>query len=342
MKSGLCKLHNIGNTCYINAMFQVLFHTSELSFIVTNLKPTHVNLKSPEHTILYYWRDMLREIYTSKQMLTITPYTIIRYLHKLMRKYSDDFVPGTQQDASEFLTILMDIFHTAMSRPVNMELNPKRTSDIRDLQVKHYERMVQMYSSNYSDIVSTFYGMHITELCDVTGTKVLSRSFDPFFILNVSVPMGSIFAPPTLYECLNTLFRPELLDGDNKWIVPDTGARIPVVKQVYFWGIPPIIIINLKKYTPHNKLTQPVNCPIHLDISRYVHPNNETHAEYQLYAVCNHSGGLTSGHYYSCVYIEPQSVWVVLDDNNDPYIVPESRVITPDAVCLFYRKTVVK
>ena len=342
MKSGLCKLHNIGNTCYINAIFQVLFHTSELSSIVLNLKPTHVNLQSPEHTLLYYWRDILREIYSSKQMLTITPCTIIRYLYKIMRKYSDDFVPGAQQDASEFLTILMDIFHTAMSRHVNMELSPTITSDIRDIQVAHYERTVQMYSSNYSDIVPTFYGMHVTELSDVCGTRVLSRSFDPFFILNVSVPMGSIFASPTVYDCLNTTFGPELLDGDNKWMVPDTGLRIPVVKQVYFWGIPPIIIINLKKYTQHIKLTQPVICPIHLDLSRYVHPNNAGHAQYRMYAVCNHSGGLTSGHYYSCVYLETHSVWVVVDDTNEPRIVPESRVITSEAMCVFYRKTIVK
>ena len=46
------------------------------------------------------------------------------------------------------------------------------------------------------------------------------------------------------------------------------------------------------------KLRQQVQCPLeNIDFSKYVDGYNSSSYIYDMYAICNHSGGLMGGHY---------------------------------------------
>ena len=80
-----------------------------------------------------------------------------------------------------------------------------------------------------------------------------------------------------------------------------------------------------------------IDIPIEdVDFSDYIMGYKKNSYRYNLYGVCNHSGGVLGGHYTSNVR-NANGKWYNFNDTVVTEIKSES-VITPKAYCLFYRK----
>ena len=331
MPEGICMLQNLGNTCYMNSIFQILIHTPELNNAIITSKPTSISIKRSEYELIYFWKDMIQSVYSSTNIPTISPRSLVQCIRKLSSKQCVIYA-NTQQDASDFIIFIIDVFHKAISYTANI-----KTQDvIRDtLRIEYYTRIKQLYASNYSEIVTSFYGTYITEIIDRGTLKALSVTFDPYFITNI--PVNTNTGKETIYDGLNTIFGSEVLEGDNMWINPDTRAYQSVIKRTQLWTVPNVFIINIKKYTVNYKLECYTDIPHVLELNSYMHETTYQECIYDLYAVCNHVGDLHSGHYYSYVYISKINSWICLNDSCIPYKLQLNQVITSNAVCLFYR-----
>ena len=73
-----------------------------------------------------------------------------------------------------------------------------------------------------------------------------------------------------------------------------------------------------------------------LDLSKYVVGYNKTSYVYDLYGVCNHSGGVSEGHYTAHVK-NANGNWYNFNDTNVSRI-SENKIVSTMAYCLFYRK----
>jgi ubiquitin C-terminal hydrolase len=235
----------------MNTVFQILLHTQELTNILITDRPTQASIKRLEYNIIYYWKDIIQTVCNSKSIPTIHPRSLVQSIHKVCVKYKHPGFGVSQQDASEFLIALMDMFHNAISRSVNIVMSKQYDYSIEELNVECYNRIRKLYSTNYSDIIKTFYGMTLTEIVDPTTFEILSRTFDPYFVLNVSFVNNSSY--PSIYDCLDTVFGVETLDKDNQWFNSSTNRYQDVMKQMRLWNLPPVVIINIKKYTPTHK-----------------------------------------------------------------------------------------
>ena len=73
-----------------------------------------------------------------------------------------------------------------------------------------------------------------------------------------------------------------------------------------------------------------------LDLSKYVVGYDPKSFKYELYGICNHSGGVMGGHYFAYVK-NANNKWY---EFNDPSVQPKSeqQLKTPKAYCFFYRK----
>ncbi|XP_037647827.1 ubiquitin carboxyl-terminal hydrolase 43 isoform X2 [Sebastes umbrosus] len=167
----------------------------------------------------------------------------------------------------------------------------------------------------------------------------------------------------TLDECFQLYTKEEQLAPDDAWKCPHCKQLQQGMVKMSLWTLPDILILHLKRFRQvgerRNKLTTFVHFPLAgLDMTPHmVSRNHVTHQPplqpgwkqprrpdltppdflYDLYAVCNHHGGMHGGHYTAFCRNSVDGQWYSYDDSSaEP--VPEAEVCTRGAYILFYQR----
>jgi ubiquitin C-terminal hydrolase len=340
---GLSGLTNLGNTCFLNAIMQVLSHTYELNdYLERNTYKQQLNNKY-ESALLIEW-DELRGLLW-KENCIISPFKFLKTVHKLSElKGMDMFTGFNQNDLPEFLSFVIDCFHIALSREVKMTITGHSRDDTDIIAVKCFERIKQLYEKDYSEIWKMFYGVHISILNKVSNGDNISMVPEPFFTITLPIPINN--NAPTLIDCFNLYVEIETLDGDNCFTLEDTKEKIEVTKKLMFWSFPDILVILFKRSefdktkTKFNNAKNQImiDFPLeNLNLSPYVMGYNKDSYVYDLYGVCNHIGTAFGGHYTSFVK-NANEKWYHYNDASISEVTVVQQIITPHAYCFFYRK----
>lgn len=334
---GLSGLSNLGNTCFLNSCMQVLSHTYELnSFLNLGYYKEKLNKKKCDSVLLLEW-DELRQILW-KENCIVSPFKFVRAVQEIAREKNQELFTGfSQNDLPEFLIFVIDCFHNALSRQVNMSIQGKAQNEKDKMAMCCYEKIKQMYSKDYSEIWNLFYGTQISLITSLETNKIISMTPEPYFILNLPIPQNN--KSPTLLDCFDLYVEAEIMDGENKVLNEKTGHKEDVKKNLTFWSFPTILVIDIKRFNYNNRKNQIlVDFPLHsLNLSKYVSGYGKDTYVYDLYAVCNHSGNVFGGH-YTCFVKNANGKWYHFNDTNVSEVVSESQIISPKAYCFFYRK----
>jgi len=271
---------------------------------------------------------------------TVAPHGFVKTIRRIAAiKKRDIFTGHDQNDVQEFLLFLIDAFHNALSREVDMQINGQMQTETDKLAIVCYTMMKNMYKKEYSEMLNIFYGIHVSEIVSNTTGETLSAMPEPFSVLSLSLPTKKD-APPTLYDCFDLYCEPEELStaNGNAWFNDKTQQKENAQRRISFWSLPNILIIDLKRWNGptkknHNKIDIPLR---NADFSNYVKGYNAASFVYDLFGVCNHGGGAHGGHYTA--YIKnANEKWYEFNDTNVNEIKEES-VISQQSYCLFYRK----
>ena len=337
---GLSGLVNLGNTCFLNSCMQVISHTYELNnFLNQETYKKRLNNKY-DSALLVEW-DELRNVLW-KENYIVMPTKFVKTVQKLARiKDRDLFTGFDQNDLPEFLIFVIDCFHNSLAREVNMNIQGTPKNDTDKIALLCFEKIKQMYSKDYSEIWNIFYGIHISQLVSIETKNTISMTPEPFFIINLPIPKSN--KSPTLLDCFDLYTECETLDGDNCFLNENTGKKEAVNKNLIFWSLPTILVIDIKRFNTSNSKNQIlVDFPLeNLNLSKYVIGYNKESYVYDLYGVCNHSGSVLGGHYTSFVK-NANDKWYHYNDTNVSEVSMEQQIITPKAYCFFYRKRVIK
>lgn len=340
---GLTGLENMGNTCYVNSFLQILSHTYEFNNILSKNDGDYRCRLNPkiDSVLLHEW-DVLRKMMWSENCI-ISPGGFISSMKKISKIKNMDLFSGFQQnDVSEFLLFILDCFHSALARPVEMKVRGIVHNEA-DLNAKAcYDMMSSTFSKQYSEIIPLFYGVHVSIIESLNSTT-LSRKPEPFCLLNISLPTSD--EPVSLHSCLTTHCQPEFLSGENAWYNEVTNEKQNVKKRISFWSLPTILIIVLKRFEMNthghvNKIRNQIIVPCdNVDFSQYVHGYNSDSYVYQLFGICNHHGNSVMGGHYTATIRNANGKWYACNDT----IVKEVPLNTTEIVsnlpyCLFYRK----
>ena len=333
---GLSGLTNLGNTCFINSCMQVLSHTYELNdFLNTGKYKKRLN-KKQDSLLLLEW-DNLRTLLWSENCI-ITPRKFLNVMQKVAQEKGQELFTGfNQNDLPEFLIFVIDCFHNALTRKVEMKIVGQEITDKDKLAVKCFETIRDMYSNDYSEIWNLFYGIHMSNITLLDTNEIVSIKPEPFFIINLPIPLSN--KSPTLYDCFDLYVEGEVLDGENMVFCEKTNQKENVKKSITFWSFPTILVIDIKRFNYQNRKNQMmVTFPLeNLDLSKYVTGYNKQSYIYDLYGVCNHSGNVLGGHYTSYVK-NANGKWYHFNDTSVNEVLLEQQIISPKAYCFFYRK----
>uniref|UniRef100_A0A8C4GFW7 ubiquitinyl hydrolase 1 n=1 Tax=Dicentrarchus labrax TaxID=13489 RepID=A0A8C4GFW7_DICLA len=176
----------------------------------------------------------------------------------------------------------------------------------------------------------------------------------------------------TLDECFQLYTKEEQLAPDDAWKCPHCKQLQQGMVKMSLWTLPDILILHLKRFRQvgerRNKLSTLVRFPLTgLDMAPHVvkrsqsirnlnlgawppswkQPSGQHHQPadmilphdylYDLYAVCNHHGGMHGGHYTAYCRNSVDGQWYSYDDSSVD-LVPEEEVCTRGAYILFYQR----
>ena len=334
---GLSGLANIGNTCYINSLLQILSHTYELNDFL-NLQTYKKRLNKKADAVLLIEWDNLRQMLWQENCI-ISPGKFVNTIQKIASiKKLELFTGFAQNDLPEFLLFMIDCFHNSLSRHVDMTIDGTIKSDTDKIAVQCFEMTKRMFSKEYSEIWQMFYGIHVSQIISIDeSSQVLSSSPEPYCIINLSIPQDN--KNPSLLDCFDLYVEGEKLEGDNAWFNEATNEKQSVYKKIIYWSLPEILIIDLKRFNNKNNKNQMlITFPLeNLDLSKYVIGYKKESYFYDLYGICNHSGSVSGGHYTSFVK-NANGKWYHFNDTSVVEVVNQGYLISPKAYCLFYRK----
>jgi ubiquitin carboxyl-terminal hydrolase 8 len=336
---GLTGLCNLGNTCYINSCMQILSHCYELNAILDN-----INLKLDEKTLLLYeWRQLKDLMWKSNCIISPNRFIgAIQYIAK--KKQRELFTGYAQNDLPEFLIFLFDCFHESIERKVDINILGTPKSNIDELAKKCYAMIKNTHSNSYSEILQLFFGIHVSLIVSNNiENNIYSIVPESFSIINLPIPRANTNSSNktyTIYDCFDLYTAYELLENENAWYNDNTKKKESVKKSIKFWSLPNILIVDFKRFDNHNrKLNNIIETPLtRLDLSKYVLGYNNKNYIYELFGICNHSGGSQGGHYTSYVKNANQK-WYCFNDTSVTEI-NENTLISAKAYCYCYRKLV--
>jgi ubiquitin C-terminal hydrolase len=336
---GLSGLNNLGNTCFLNATMQVISHTYELNNFL-NLETYKKRLNNKyDSVLLIEWDELRKNLW--KENCSVSPVKFIKAVQKIAEiKDKDLFTGYDQNDLPEFLIFVIDCFHNALSREVNMNIQGTPENDRDKMALLCFEKIKQMYSKDYSEIWNIFYGIQISQLTSIETNKSMSMIPEPFFIINLPIPQNNKM--PSLLDCFDLYVEGEILDGENCVFNETTNKKEAAQKNLIFWSLPTVLVIDIKRFNSSNKKNQIlVDFPLtNLNLSKYVIGYNKEAFIYDLYGVCNHSGSVLGGHYTSFVK-NANGKWYHYNDSSVLEI-QENQIISSKAYCFFYRKIGIK
>jgi len=267
---------------------------------------------------------------------TIAPWGFIKSIQHVATTKKNSFFSGyMQNDVCEFLLFIIDCLHMGIKREVDMTISGNINNEVDTLAKDCYKMMQQMYKSEYSEILNIFYGISVTQIKSYESGEVLSRKCESFSLLSLSLPNKS---NASIFDCLDLYGKDEELIDDNAWYNDKTNKKENVKKNIIFWNLPNILIIDLKRFNNVNKkihslITTPLT---NIDLSKYICGYNSHEFIYDLFGTGNHLGNEQGGHYTAHIK-NPNDKWYSF---NDTFIneIQESQVITQYTYCLFYRK----
>lgn len=332
--NGLNGLKNIGNTCFLNSVIQCLSNTKPLMEYITS-KEYLSDIKSESRgDLMRAFGALLEELWKGNGKVINT----IQFKNQMQHCYSR-FEGYLQHDAQEFLCCLLEGLHRDINRVLD---KPKRLPEISDDlsdEEKAAESWKRYLRSDNSKIVDIFVGsLKSTLKCTVCG--YCSTTFEVFWDLPLPLPRTND-GKLTLFQCLDLFTNEEILDGNELPICSKCKCRRKCTKRFLIHKFPEVLVLYLERFSQNNffrKISIPVEFPVYgLDLSSYASQPQTKPKVYNLYAVANHMGTTTSGHYTAYCKHPYSSLW---HQYNDSLVSPQSEgsLISGEAYILFYEQ----
>jgi ubiquitin C-terminal hydrolase len=368
-------LRNIGSTCYANTLIQCLSVCDSFMLFLFNQEENYKNRlnnnKKNELDNIFLITE-LKMIYES---LVLDGNSLIprRFIKCLSNKF-DYFNIFQQNDIHEMLLMIINklneeikftetetkiIFNKMLlkhkkyildndkNNSINDDNNENKYNQFKEENIGHW---FNLHSKEYSEIIECFYGHQISQI--VCGNcDFIHHNHEYFNCLNLELPVQINVGERNssnkdLYDCIKQYTSKIMLNnGDNneiEWKCDKCNCKKKSDKIIKFWNLPPVLIINLKRFVYDAKKDRlskndiKIDIPFNLNFKNYILQRNNN-INYELKGIGLHYGNIRGGHYVSMIRKNNNNdnEWLYIDDE----IISETtkdKIPFQNAYVLFY------
>ncbi|CAM0911415.1 unnamed protein product [Alopecurus aequalis] len=281
-------LHNLGNSCYANAVLQCLMFTRPLtSYLLGGLHSK--NCSKREWCFMCEFEKLIVEGKQGKTALS--PTGILSHLHEI----GSSFGPGKQEDAHEFLRHSIDAMQSLC---------------MKEARTRGAHRLAEE-----TTLVQLIFGGYLRSKIKCTRCHVSSEQYERMLDLTVEID-GDI---SSLEEALQRFTSTEVMDGDNRYQCSRCKSYERAKKKLTISEAPNVLTIALKRYQSgkFGKISKAIRFPETLNLSCYMSTSDDNSPVYSLYGVVVHHDVMNaafSGHYV-CYVKDTHGKWYKTDDS---------------------------
>jgi ubiquitin C-terminal hydrolase len=337
-------LANLGNTCYLNSVLQILFNTGAFG------KPVGIvdhQSSDPMHKMVSRLYRLMSD-YHDPTCSSLDD--SLRAFFSQFQICHSQFGYG-QHDQHEYLTFLLRTVHDTVNVPSRLTICGDRTptsyADRLELDSIKSLRMEGMSLSTgnldtrdtlcyNSVVVEMFTGQYRSQTqCQNTDCKYISDRFECFRCCEL--PIGNQDRTSVTISDVLTEFV-SVTQLDDGYECDRCGQRTRSKRRCTFWRLPEVLIFNLKRIM-HNghhpsRDDRQVDATQVLDMSAYLTAPRPESSKYELYATGNHHGTDGGGHCYAQIRT-PDGWCTANDDRLISGLLPDVR----HSYLLFYRRS---
>ncbi|OMJ96382.1 hypothetical protein SteCoe_139 [Stentor coeruleus] len=310
---GCTGLSNLGNTCYINSMMQILSQT--LCIKRYFLKYT---LKANPQGLLKEFCLLLDSLWIGEKV-----FNPIRFIERINKEISLDTNINRHQDTLEFF----HFFHTVIDNNLKSQFGSCFISDCFIWKTCSIFQCMKCKSESIMQEEFFELPLCIPKKKEIKSFKLVSRSllndrdkndlqsakntiWKKIRLLYSSRSLRVI----SLYDCLYSYFQSEKLnDINNLRMCDNCNDKQESEKCQKIKSLPPILVIVLKRYySASSKVPLHIQLPLELNLQDFSMDRNLP--LYQLSGVISHKGSLSGGHYIAyCKNVKTGS-WFKFND----------------------------
>jgi len=305
-------LHNLGNTCFMNAALQCLVHIEPFrQAFVERLVALGPEDHQEEATLVNALDALMGSIITSNASPGASPsanttdagrgtlandvkaFSPIA-LRSVMSARAPQFQGFAQHDSQEFIRFLLDGLSEDLAEPAS-----PGGSDAVEKEEEHAKAGGD--EDPRRSVIDDIFCGELESRVHCLSCGHVSRSCDPF--LDISLPLvhsdedGAI----TLDNCLRSFFQTEELDEGEQVECEGCGARTRQRRQILPRRLPRVLLVHLKRFyfdgETKGKIDACVEIPENVDLQALLGEEEDGSGSFVLRSAINHVGGLSHGHY---------------------------------------------
>jgi ubiquitin C-terminal hydrolase len=311
-KKGQVGLANLGNTCYLNSVLQVLRHIPDLTMFFNRHSDGWIHSgDSKEASLTRAYKDLIETQWAASPPGFVRPAGFYHFFKKALEGTAvDHMMTPLPHDAHEALVFVMDQLHEGMKKPLSLNVVAESGTAVHAALTAWKEQV----APNYSPIVDYFFGlMEVGVQC--SGCQKISRRFEPFNMLKAGFPEHKA---ATLVECLNYEFQDEAIDEYS--CDHCKPKRHPAAIRRRIWRLPNNLIVVAKRFNPNGtKCHAALSTEPSMTFAPWfseASPEGSKTASYTLQSIIDHHGSANGGHYTAQVRSPVTGVWNLYDDES--------------------------
>jgi ubiquitin C-terminal hydrolase len=272
-------LANLGATCAINSLIQILYRIDEFKKLI-------LNSNTIEGTITYELKDLFDVL---NKHNSITPN---RFINKFYEIFKGIFNKFEQLDICELFLFLIQKIHDEICIPIPINKSISNLSDEHNYKIAFYNDF------KYSHIYRLFQGSYI-HIIKCLNCNYTTKTFEPFILISLDIEPDT-----SINDLLAKHFITEIRNADD-WKCENCNNNCHYSKSKKIWKYPEILFISLNRFKEDiNKNMDNVKINKSLELAR----------NYDLQAIGFHHGSLQGGHYNAMS--KNNDTYYLYDDTN--------------------------